>query len=481
MPRRTKIVATLGPATDDTALLTSVLKAGVDVVRINCSHSFEDLERRIKSVREVCKKNGLDVAILLDLQGPKIRIGKFKNGFVTLNKNANFVIDPLFSENDGDDKCVSTNYKNLPHDLKIGDVLLLDDGKISLRVVNIVPENAKNSKVHCQVIDGGLLKNNKGINILGGGLSAESLTEKDKQDLKLAAKYGVDYIALSFVRNKLDILATRKILEQEKYQPSIIAKIERSDALKNLDEIIIASDGVMVARGDLGVEIGIAELPSVQKHIINQARILDKPVITATQMMESMIENNLPTRAEVFDVANAVIDGTDAVMLSAETAAGKYPLEVVQEMAKICEGAERHHSTRVSGHRVECTFKRTDEAVAMAAMYVANHLDVKAIIALTESGATPLWMSRIRTAIPIYALTRFEKTFYKMKLYRGVYPIRFDVTLQQREYVNRNAIEELVRKNLLAQGDWVVMARGDFLGVTGGCNTLKILRVGDVN
>ncbi len=477
MPRRTKIVATLGPATDNEQVLKNLLLAGVDVVRINCSHgTTQDQINRIMAVKNIAKNNNLDVAVLLDLQGPKIRIAKFKNNSIVLESNAIFTLDAGLDESDGDEHQVGIDYKSLPKELKAGDKLLLDDGRISLEVRSV-----NNNKINCRVINGGVLTNNKGINLLGGGLSGDVLSDKDKEDIKLAGKYDVDYVALSFVRNKADIDKAKKLLLASGSSAGIIAKIERAEAITALDEIIKASSGVMVARGDLGVEIGDAELPAVQKKIINRARALDKVVITATQMMESMVDNLTPTRAEVFDVANAVIDGADAVMLSAETATGKHPVEVVQAMARICVGAEKYHASISSRHRIECTFERADEAVAMAAMYVANHLDVKAIIAITETGATPLWMSRIRSGIPIYGFSRFEKTILKMKLFRGVYPIRFDLTKQKRDMVNKNAIEELIKLKVVKKNDWIVMARGDFVGIEGGCNTLKILKVGDIN
>lgn len=478
MPRRTKIVATLGPATDNRNVLINMINAGVDVVRINCSHgSVIELEQRIREVRSVLDQVKSEIAILLDLQGPKIRINSFKGGSVELIAGQKFVLNALFDKQNGDSKQVGIDYKDLPKDVKPGNILLLDDGRISLRVISI---DAAHTLVETEVVGGGKLSNNKGINLLGGGLSADVLTDKDKEDIKLAGKLDIDYIALSFVRHSSDIEIARKLLAENKSSAGIIAKIERAEALETLDEIITVSDGVMVARGDLGVEIGDAELPAVQKNIINRARALDKIVITATQMMESMITNSLPTRAEVFDVANAVLDGTDAVMLSAETAVGKYPVQVVEAMDRICLGAEQHHSTKVSGHRLECTFDRVDEAIAMASMYIANHMNVKAIIALTETGSTPRWMSRIRSGIPIYALSRFKTTRLKMKLYRGVYPIAFDVTELDRADVNIKAVDELIKLNVVSEGDCVVMARGDFLGVEGGCNTLKILTVGQV-
>lgn len=478
MPRRTKIVATVGPATASIDVLSRIIKAGVDVIRVNCSHgTINQLQERIENIRAVVDKTGLETAILLDLQGPKIRVNSFINGSVELKTGQQFKINTKLDENSGTEKEVGTDYKNLPKDVKPGNILLLDDGRLSLRVESI---DSSLTTVTTKVVGGGKLSNNKGINLLGGGLSADVLTEKDKEDISLVGKLNIDYIALSFVRNKSDILAAKKLLTAHKSRAGIIAKIERAEALETLDDIISVSDGVMVARGDLGVEIGDAELPAVQKNIISRARALDKVVITATQMMESMIESPLPTRAEVFDVANAVLDGTDAVMLSAETAVGKYPVEVVAAMDRICLGAEQHHSTKTSGHRLECTFKRADEAIAMAAMYVANHMDVKAIITLTETGSTPLWMSRIRSGIPVYALSRFKKTRLKMKLFRGVYPIYFDVTKLDRAEVNLKAVDELLKLKVVKKGDCVVMARGDFLGVEGGCNTLKILKVGQV-
>ena len=476
MPRRTKIVATLGPATDNKEMLASIIQAGVDVVRINCSHgSPEELEQHIKLVREVAEQCEAEIAILLDLQGPKIRISSFASGPITLKVGQKFILDADLAPKQGNLERVGIDYKELPNDVSPNDILLLDDGRLSLRVLNVTQ-----NEIHCDVVGGGVLSNNKGINRLGGGLSAEALTSKDKEDIKLTGKLAIDYVALSFPRNAQDIINAQELLKKAGSTANIIAKIERAEALDVLDDIIKASHGVMVARGDLGVEIGDAELPAVQKRIIQRARALDRVVITATQMMESMIENQLPTRAEVFDVANAVIDGTDAVMLSAETAVGKHPVLVVESMARICVGAEKQSITKSSGHRMECTFNRSDEAIAMAAMYLANHMDIKAIIALTETGATPLWMSRIRSGIPIFALSRFKETRLKMKLFRGVYPLDFDVTQLARDQVNQQAVNRLKDINLVADGDLVIMARGDFMGIEGGCNTLKILKVGEV-
>lgn len=471
--KRTKIVATLGPATDQKAVLQTMISAGLDVVRLNFSHGkAEDHIKRANLVREAAKAAGREIAIMADLQGPKIRIARFKLGKVFLQEGKLFVLDADLSKDEGDEKAVGIDYKNLPKDVQRGDLLLLDDGRLVLKV-NKVEQN----KIICKVEVGGELSNNKGINRKGGGLSAEALTAKDKKDLKVAVKLNADYIAISFPRNAADMQKARKLLRKAKGKAGLIAKIERSDAVPLLDEIIKASDAVMVARGDLGVEIGDAELPAVQKHIIQRARSLDKVVITATQMMESMIHNAIPTRAEVFDVANAVLDGTDAVMLSAETATGDHPGLVLAAMARICLGAEKQIKTQVSRHRVECQFQRPDEAIAMAAMYTANHYNVRAIIALTESGATPLWMSRIRSGIPIYALAHSVQTTRRLALYRGVYPLYFDIDKLDKNSVNDSAIAKLKKHGALRKGDRILITYGDLLKTAGGTNTLKLLEV----
>lgn len=472
-PRRTKIIATLGPATDNDDMLKKILQAGVDLVRINFSHgAAADHEQRAKQVRAISQTLGKEIGIIADLQGPKIRVSRFKNKKIILKPGAKFILDAELDKDSGDENSVGLDYKKLPADVNPNDTLLLDDGRIVLHV-----ESVDGAKIICQVVVGGELSNNKGINRQGGGLSANALTDKDKADLKTAAAMGADYIAISFPRSAQDMLEARKLLDEVKSNAALIAKIERTEAVAAIDEIIQASDAVMVARGDLGVEIGDAELPMVQKTIIQRARALDKTVITATQMMESMIHNSIPTRAEVFDVANAVLDGTDAVMLSAETATGEHPDKVVEAMARICIGAEKQRHTQISGHRVECTFKRTDEAIAMAAMYTANHFDIEAIIALTESGATPLWMSRIRSGIPIYGLTRNVATQRKMTLYRGVYPLAFDATQIPHEEINERATAELKQRGSVQTGDNVLVTCGDVTGVHGGTNMMKIVQV----
>ncbi|MGD2031486.1 MAG: pyruvate kinase [Gammaproteobacteria bacterium] len=471
--KRTKIVATLGPATDDPKVLEAMFRAGVDVVRINFSHgSEEDHRKRVAMIRRVAARIGKDVAVLGDLQGPKIRIERFRNGAVDLEEGQSFSLDVSLGENDGDGRAVGVAYKALPDDVSVGDLLLLNDGAITLQV-----EDVDGPRIACRVDVGGPLSDNKGINRLGGGLSARALTDKDRADIRTAAELEMDYLAVSFPRDGADMDEARALLEAAGGNALLVAKVERAEAVANIEEITEASEVIMVARGDLGVELGYAEVPGVQKTIIRVARDKNRIVITATQMMESMIREPLPTRAEVSDVANAVIDGTDAVMLSAETAIGRFPVKVVQAMANTCIAAEKQRVTTHSRHRMDDYFTRNDEAVAMATMYVANHLDVKAIMALTESGSTTLWMSRIRSGIPIYAFTRNEGTRRRVALYRGVYPVAFDVVHTAPEAVFTSACRELLNRELVQPGDMVLFTEGMTTGVAGGTNTLKILQV----
>jgi pyruvate kinase len=476
MRRRTKNIATLGPATDDASAIESLIRAGIDLVRINFSHgTLADHQRRVNIVRKCAGSLDREVGILADLQGPKTRIARFQKGPIHLVPGQKFLLDAGLAEFEGSQEAVGIDYKQLPEDVYPGDFLLLDDGRVELQVDRI-----DNLKIICTVKSGGELSDNKGINRKGGGLSAGALTVKDHADLEAAVAMQVDYIAVSFVRNGSDIRTAMQILNEKGGTAGVIAKIERSEAIEAVDEIIQASDGIMIARGDLGVEIGDAEVPAIQKQIIQRSRSLDKPVITATQMMESMIQSPVPTRAEVSDVANAVIDGTDAVMLSGETAVGKHPQKVVIAAERACLAVERQPSTRISGHRVDCRFKRVDEAISMSAMYAANHLDIKAIVALTESGSTPLWMSRIRTAIPIYGLSRHSASLGKMTLYRNVYPLFFDVTRYQRDEIKREAVRVLERRGLLNTGDMAIITKGDQDGVYGMTNAMKIVEVGQV-
>lgn len=472
-PRRTKIIATLGPATDNAADLQRIIAAGVDVVRLNFSHgTAEQHAGRVKLVRECAAAAGKEIAIMADMQGPKIRIARFKNTKIELAAGATFILDATLANDAGDEQHVGIDYKNLPRDVRVHDTLLLDDGRLVFNV-----EKIEGERIICKVIVGGELSNNKGINRQGGGLTVNALTDKDRADMKIAAGLGVDYVAISFPRSAKDMQEAQRILDELKCPAGLIAKIERTEAIAVIDDIIRASHAVMVARGDLGVEIGDAELPAVQKHIIQRARALDKAVITATQMMESMIHNAIPTRAEVFDVANAVIDGTDAVMLSAETATGDHPATVVAAMARICLGAEKQLVTQVSGHRVECRFERADELIAMSAMYAANHFDISAIIALTESGSTPLWMSRLRSGIPIYALTPNITSARRMALYRGVYPLSLNMQTADQHELNQHAIRKCLEQGVIKSGDWVLLSFGDRVGLHGGTNTLKVMQV----
>ncbi len=476
MQRRTKIVATLGPSTDDPKVLDAMIQAGVDVVRVNFSHgSPEEHLRRAEQVRNRARAHGRQVGVFADLQGPKIRIEKFKQGKVDLEEGARFVLDADLPSDAGTQERVGIAYKALTDDVTRGDTLLLDDGAVVLWV-----EEVSGSEIVTRVVVGGILSNNKGINRQGGGLSAQAITEKDRADIKVAAEMQADYIAVSFPRHAADIHEARELLYTAGGHGGIVAKIERAEAMQALEEIIEATDVVMIARGDLGVEIGDAELPAVQKQIIRIARSMDRVVITATQMMQSMIENPIPTRAEVFDVANAVIDGTDAVMLSAETATGKHVAKVIEAMDRICRGAERQRVDMAAHERRSpVRFQSVDEAIAKAAMYTANHTGVKAIAALTESGATPLWMSRISSGIPIYALTRHVETRRKVTLYRGVYPVSFDVTTTDHPQLNREAIDELRRRGAVRDGDLVIITKGDLTGVHGGTNAMKIICVGE--
>lgn len=475
--RRTKIVATLGPATDDRAVLKQLIQAGVDVVRLNFSHGdAEDHQLRATTVSELAAECGRTVAILGDLQGPKIRISRFKEGPVQLAEGDAFILDADLASDAGDSRQVGIDYKELPQDCRQDDLLLLDDGRVVLQVQTIT-----DNRIECRVTVGGPLSNNKGINRQGGGLSAPALTDKDRADILTAAKIGVDYVAVSFPREAADMNAARELLEQAGCHAGLVAKIERAETVadaETLDGIILASDAVMVARGDLGVEIGDAALVGVQKRIIARARQLNRAVITATQMMESMISSPLPTRAEVMDVANSVLDGTDAVMCSAETAAGKYPVKTVEAMVRIILGAERERSIQISGHRLDQDFNQIDESIAMATMYTANHLaGVKAIISLTESGTTPLLMSRISSGLPICAFSRHASTLRKVALYRGVVTIAFEHTVDSSESAAQVALQVLKDKGIVEHGDLVILSQGDTTHTRGGTNTMRILAV----
>lgn len=475
MPQRaTKIVATLGPASSDPALLEAMIRAGVNVVRLNFSHGkAQDHIDRANLVREAARRAGREVGIMADLQGPKIRVGKFAEGKVMLEPGQPFVLDASRTE-PGDIGGVGLDYKELPRDVKAGDTLLLNDGLIVMTVDKVVGD-----AVHTTVKLGGELSNNKGINKQGGGLTAPALTAKDMEDIKTAMSLQADYVAVSFPKNATDMELARQLCNmaaaQYNHKPGLIAKIERAEAIPELDNILRVSDGIMVARGDLAVEVGNAAVPGLQKHMIKRAREMDKVVITATQMMESMIVNPVPTRAEVSDVANAVLDGTDAVMLSAETAAGKYPLETVQQMAAICEEAEKTDHDPLDDDFVGAHFTRIDQAIAMGALFTAHHLKAKAIVALTESGSTALWMSRHSVRMPIYAVTSKLSSQRKMTLYRNVRPLLVD-TSADRDTALAEAEADLKQRGVMQKGDVYAITVGEPMGTPGGTNTLKICR-----
>jgi pyruvate kinase len=472
--RATKIVATLGPASSDPALLEQMIRAGVNVVRLNFSHGVaQDHIERARLVREASARMGREVAIMADLQGPKIRVGKFADGKVMLHPGAPFVLDAARTQ-PGDLHGVGLDYKELPRDVRPGDMLLLNDGLIVLEV-----DAVKNDAVHTTVCIGGELSNNKGINKQGGGLTAPALTAKDMEDIKTAMSLRADYVAVSFPKNAADMKQARELCTEAGaewgHSPGLIAKIERAEAVPLLAEILAASDGIRVARGDLAVEVGNAAVPALQKKMIRMARQADKVVITATQMMESMIANPVPTRAEVSDVANAVLDGTDAVMLSAETAAGKYPLETVREMAAICEAAEQNDPSELDADFSGQTFQRIDQSIAMGALFTAYHLDAKAIVALTDSGSTALWMSRRRVRIPIYALTPKIAAQRRMALFHNVRPMLMD-TSAERDAALAQAESYLEQQGVVASGDVYAITCGEPMGAPGGTNMLKICR-----
>ena len=473
MPRSTKIVATLGPACSEPAVLHRMLGAGVDVVRLNFSHGDPaDHVARAGNVRATARSLRREVAIMADLQGPKIRIGRFARGRVELAPGAVFILDAECEI--GDATRVGLDYKELPRDVEPGAILLLDDGLLRLRV-----ESVDGSRISTRVEVGGVLSNSKGINRQGGGLSAPALTAKDMEDIRTAAEITCDFVAVSFPKSGADMRQARELLRAAGSDALLVAKIERVEAIAALEDILHASDAIMVARGDLAVEVGDAAVPALQKRLINAAREHNKIAITATQMMESMIKSPVPTRAEVSDVANAVLDGTDAVMLSAETAAGDYPVETVTAMARICLEAEKSHEVKLDHHFLDRVFTRIDQSIAMAALFTAFHLKVKAIAALTQSGSTALWMSRIHCGVPIFALTPEIRSRYRMSLYRDVYPLLMRYIGHDRDELLREAEHILIESGAVEVGDTIVLTIGEPIGTPGGTNTMKIVRVGE--
>lgn len=476
MLRQTKIVATLGPASSTPELLDKLIAAGVDVVRLNFSHGkAQDHIERATMVREAALRAGKAVAIMADLQGPKIRVGKFEGNKTELTNGQKFILDGAYTGL-GTNERVGLDYKELPRDVKPGDVLLLNDGLLVLDV-----EAVRGEEVHTVVRIGGELSNNKGINKQGGGLTAPALTAKDMEDIKTAVSFQCEYIAVSFPKSATDMEMARQLAnvagEPWRHKPGLIAKIERSEAIPLLESILKASDGIMVARGDLAVEVGNAAVPALQKRMIRLAREMDKVVITATQMMESMITNPVPTRAEVSDVANAVLDGTDAVMLSAETAAGKYPVETVEAMSAICMAAEKAEEMHLDADMADRRFGRIDQSIAMGALFTAHHLGCKAIIALTESGSTALWMSRHRIDVPIFGLTSQPVSQRRMALYRNVRPMLMP-HMSDRDAALSQAETLLIDRGVLKPGDTYAITCGEPMGYPGGTNMLKVSRVG---
>jgi len=471
--RSTKIVATLGPSSSTAEVLEKMFTAGVDVVRLNFSHgTAQDHMKRAELVRDTCRKVGRTVGIMADLQGPKIRVGKFREGKVSLNAGDPFVLDAQMEL--GDASGVGLDYKELPRDVRAGDVLLLDDGKIVLDVTGV-----EGSRIRTVTRHGGTLSNNKGINRQGGGLTAPALTPKDIEDIRTAAQMKADFVAVSFPKSGADMYMARELLRAAGGRAMLIAKIERAEAIPALEDIMHACDAIMVARGDLAVEVGDATVPALQKRMIRQARELNKLTITATQMMESMISSPVPTRAEVSDVANAVLDGTDAVMLSAESASGQYPVETIAAMNRVCIEAEKSQPVTLESEFLNRVFTRVDQSIAMAALFTAYHLKVKAIASLTESGSTALWMSRLNCGVPIYALTAQTDTRYRCTLFRDVYPLMVKYVGHDRDELLAEAEAVLVANGVVAPGDLIVLTIGEPIGKSGGTNTMKIIKVGE--
>jgi pyruvate kinase len=476
MPRATKIVATLGPASSSPATLERMIAAGVDVMRLNFSHGkAQDHIDRAALVREAAHKVGKEVAIMADLQGPKIRVGRFEGDRTMLESGQKFVLDGAMTELGNNDR-VGLDYKELARDVRPGDTLLLNDGLLKLTV-----DKVRGEEVHTVVVTGGELSNNKGINKAGGGLTAPALTAKDMEDIRTAMSFQCEFLAVSFPKSATDMEMARQLAnvagEPWRHKPQLIAKIERSEAIPALEQILKASDGIMVARGDLAVEVGNAAVPALQKRMIKLAREMDRFIITATQMMESMIVNPVPTRAEVSDVANAVLDGTDAVMLSAETAAGRYPVETIEMMSSICVEAERAEEISLDAGFTNKTFGRIDQSIAMAALFTAYHLGCKAILALTESGSTALWMSRQKIHVPIFGLTSQMRSQRRMAMYRNVTPLLMP-NFTDRDEALRHAEELLVERGVLKPGETYAITCGEPMGYPGGTNMLKVVRVG---
>ena len=473
MQRSTKIVATLGPASSSSEVIKAMVAAGVDVVRMNFSHGTrEEHLARAELVREAAQAAGRTIGVMCDLQGPKIRIGKFESGKIVLKKGDAFILDAACES--GNHERVGLDYRELTKDVHVGDVLLLDDGRLVLDVRKVT-----GSEIQTTVRVGGELSNNKGINRQGGGLTAPALTAKDMQDIRTAVEMKADFLAVSFPKSGADMYMARELMRAAGGHALIIAKMERAEAVQAMDELLKASDGIMVARGDLAVEVGDAAVPALQKKLIRMAREHNKLTITATQMMESMITSPVPTRAEVSDVANAVLDGTDAVMLSAETASGSYPVETLEAMARVCVEAEKSNEVTLDRHFLDRVFTRVDQSIAMAALFTAYHLKVKAIAALTQSGSTALWISRLNSGVPIYALTPEIMTRYRLSLFRDVFPMMIEYRGHDLDVMLEEAENNLYKAGVVEKGDLIVVTFGEPIGTSGGTNTMKIVKVGE--
>ncbi len=470
--RRTRIVATLGPATDSKEMIGRLLLAGVNVFRLNFSHGDQDLHRQtVTNIRSASEELKIPVGILQDLQGPKIRVGRFEKDKVTLKEGARFDLT-TGDDSPGNDKRVGVTYKGLVNDVKVGDTLLLDDGRLSLKTIGFEGET-----IQTEVVIGGVLSNNKGINIPNATLSIPALTDKDVQDLKLGAELDVDWVAMSFVRNRDDLLLARHYLARAGSNAKLMAKIEKPSAVDRFDEIIAEVDGIMVARGDLGVEMAPEKVPLIQKDLIRACIMAGKPVVTATQMLESMIQNPTPTRAEASDVANAIYDGTDAVMLSAETAVGANPIEAVKMMDRIARTVESdddfHDKFRGATPKTDAS---TPDAVAIAAVEMSYNLDAKLIVTFTSSGNTALRVARCRPQPPVLAITPNPRSLRQMMIVWGVVPHLSDDIHDTDEMV-RVATEAINKEGLLNEGERFIITAGVPFGTRGTTNLIRVERL----
>ena len=471
--RKTKIVCTLGPATNSEEMITRLIKAGMNVGRLNFSHGTHENHRTmIQTIRKVATKLDKPIPILQDLQGPKLRVGKIKSGLVELKKGNTISI----TNNDilGDETIISTTYKHLPDDVKPGDTILLDDGLIQLKV-----KEKKSNQILCQILEGGKLSDNKGINLPGVAISQPSFTKKDLQDLLFGIKHGVDMVAISFVRSPDDVMKVKDIIKEHNKDILVIAKLEKPEAIRHVEEIIDSSDGVMIARGDLGVELPLQKVPSLQKNIIRMAIQKGKPVITATQMLESMRHNSRPTRAEVSDVANAIFDGTDAVMLSAETATGNYPVTTVKTMAKIISEAEQAADHILAQHLspTEKTMSIAD-AISHSACEAAEYLKVKAIVAFSKSGFTARMVAKYRPNTHIIAFSPAEIVQRQLNLSWGVCPLKMEF-LNNTDRIIHQTEKILLEKKLVKTGDMIVILLGAPVFIKGTTNLMKLHIVGE--